>query len=88
MTYIDEYKIFSGSITNLNRAIRTLAFATIDEINFIMDKLSYYIEHLNIISSSNNVSKSQAEINAKKEFLLNLQNILVQEIDRRHVISK
>lgn len=87
MTHIDEYKIFAGGMVSLNKAIRTIAFATIDEINYVLDKLNYYIEHLNIISSSNNVFTSPTEIKTKKEYLLNLQNILIEEIDRRQTKS-
>jgi hypothetical protein len=87
MTPIDELKIFSGAGGSLHDAVKILAAASIKEINYVLDKIDYYLEHINVISNSNGISKNELQIKTKKEFLQNLHKILLNELQRRNSLS-
>lgn len=87
MTPIDELKIFSSAGSDINKALRTLAYASIFEMNLLLDKINYYLEHINIITSSEFVYKNKTDLHFKKEFLENLQAILKNEILKRNDAS-
>lgn len=87
MTPIDELKIFYSSGKSFNDALRTLACASISEINLILDKVDYYLEHINVINSSTNIPKNEINLKTKKEFLESLQSILISEIERRDSLT-
>jgi len=87
MTPIDELKIFYSSGKSFNEALRTLASASISELTLLLDKIDYYLEHINVINSSINNPKKESQLKTKQAFLESLQNILISEIDRRESLS-
>ncbi|MGD9581746.1 MAG: hypothetical protein AB7V50_10270 [Vampirovibrionia bacterium] len=86
MTPIDELKIFCTSNNNFTDAVKILNCAPLSEITIVLDKINYYLEHINILDSlgsPNNDYKTKT----KKEFLQSIQEILLTEIERRKRIS-
>ncbi len=88
MTPIDELKIFYTDGKSFNDALRILACASISEINVIMDKVDYYLEHISIINSSSTIPKDTMMLNTKRDFLKRLQEILLSEIERRSYLTQ
>jgi hypothetical protein len=88
MTPIDELKIFSGATGSFSEAVKILSMASLKEISLVLDKINYYLEHVNVISSSQSLLKNRQEIRTKKEFLENMQKILIEELQRRNHITK
>ncbi|MEW5822714.1 MAG: hypothetical protein AB1782_21145 [Cyanobacteriota bacterium] len=87
MTPIDELKIFYTSGKHFNDALKILACASISEITLLLDKVNYYLEHINVITSSSSIPKNTTSLKTKQEFLERLQNILASEIERRASLS-
>lgn len=88
MTPIDELQIFYNKGRSLNDALKVLTCASINEITLILDKVNYYLEHINVITSSSDIKKNSKELKTKQEFLTKLQEVLVSEIDRRNRINQ
>ena len=88
MTPIDELKIFYSGEGTMGEALRALASASLTEIDLILDKINYYIEHLNIVTSSDTFNhRNKHELKTKEEYLKRIQSILLNEIDRRNNLS-
>ena len=87
MTPIDELKIFYNAGSNFKDALRVLSSAPLSEICIILDKINYYLEHINIIDSINTLKKDEEKIKTKKDFLQRIQAILLTEIERRNSLS-
>lgn len=84
MTPIDELQIFYNRGKSLNDALKVLTCASVKEITLILDKVNYYLEHVNVITSSSGIKKDHKELKAKQEFLTRLQSVLISELERRN----
>lgn len=83
MTPIDELKIFCSNGYSISDALRILGCAPIAEINMLLDKIDYYLEHVNIINTSSSLHKNKKELETKQQFLKGIQEVLVNEVNRR-----
>jgi hypothetical protein len=84
MIPVDEFNIFGKTQKSFNEALSILRNASIYEISSLLEKIQYYIEHINVLNSQYSGSSKSFELDVKQRYLKSLENNLLAEIERRN----
>ena len=83
MTVTNKSSYLNDSNNTFNRAIGLLSTLPLAEIDALIDKINYYIEHINTLIASRYIYIDKTQLQLKYEVLDNIQKILLSELDRR-----
>lgn len=85
MTQTNDLYIMGNDQKSLAEAVSALTRASVKEINILLDKLNYYIEHIEKITSSSTFGKEYSELYKRQQCLGKMRYLLMEELEKRGI---